>query len=205
MVADRGRVDSDLLPQVWQEGLEPAGDLDETGFDKVGVVGQAPNEAVEGRAVGNGAGEPAEEPEDWVVGKAADQGVGVGEIEDERGDVGLPEGQERIVLASGGAVRRRLRRAASSRMSKTAASSPKMPCTGRNGRDRVATATWNSPSMWSPREALYFTVARVVRTGPLALTTLYFVPGLYLLRHELDTNRCHLWGYITLYARRIEC
>ena len=87
-----------------QQVLEPACDLDEASFDKFGMVGETLNETVECRSVRQSAGEPAEGPEFQVVGKAADQGVGVGEIEDEGGDVGPPEGQEGIALAAGGAV-----------------------------------------------------------------------------------------------------
>lgn len=44
VAADCGRVDSDFLAQVRQQVLEPAGDLDEASFDKVGMVGEALNE-----------------------------------------------------------------------------------------------------------------------------------------------------------------
>ena len=67
------------------------------------MMGQALDEAVEGGPMRECA-EAAEVTEIGVVLQATNQGIGVRQVEDKGGNIGLPQGFERVALASCRAV-----------------------------------------------------------------------------------------------------
>ena len=104
MAPNRGGVHGDLSAQAGNQRLELVGEVRERGLHQAGMVGEALDEAVKGGAVRERPCEPAEGAELGVVLQPSDERVGVRQVQDEGGDVGPPEGLERIALASYGSV-----------------------------------------------------------------------------------------------------
>ena len=77
MAPNRGRVHGDLVAQARDQRLELVGEVRERGLHQVGVVGETPDEPVEGPTVGQGA-EAAERAETRFVLQPANQRVGMG-------------------------------------------------------------------------------------------------------------------------------
>ena len=132
MASNRGGVHGDLSAQAGNQRLEMAGEMREYSLYQVGMVGEALDEAVEGGAVRERPCEPAEGSELGVVLQSSDERVGVRQVQDEGGDVGPPEGLERIALASYGSVLLQTgQERISHKLAKTADSSPRASCAGR--------------------------------------------------------------------------
>ena len=78
MTSDRGGVNRYFLTQCQEPLSHLAGHLDGATFDKLKMVGNAPDEAVERSAAGKQVTKAADEPEFLVSREPADEGVGVG-------------------------------------------------------------------------------------------------------------------------------
>ena len=132
MAPNRGGVHGDLSAQAGNQRLELVGEVRERGLHHAGLVGEALDEAVKGGAVRERPCEPAEGAELGVVLQPSDERVGVRQVQDEGGDVGPPEGLERIALASYGSVLLQTEQERiSHKLAKTADSSPRASCAGR--------------------------------------------------------------------------
>ena len=103
VASNRCGVHGDLVAQAGDQRLELVGEVRERGLHQIGVVGETPDEPVEGPTVGQGA-EAAERAETRFVLQPANQGVGMGQIQDEGTDVGTPEGLKRVPMPSNGPV-----------------------------------------------------------------------------------------------------
>ena len=104
MGPDVGAVDCDLLPQPRQELPELVGQRRETAGYQI-VVGPEPvDEPIEGAAVRELTAEATQQTERGVILKTANQGVRVGQVEDEAGEVGPPEGREVVAFGSAPSV-----------------------------------------------------------------------------------------------------
>ena len=101
---DRGGVYRNLGSKIGNQRLELVGEVGKAGFHEVNMMGEALDEAVEGGAMGQRAKEAAEMAEGGFIFQTADQGVGVGQVQDEGGDVGSPEGLEGVAVPARGPV-----------------------------------------------------------------------------------------------------
>lgn len=97
---DHGRVHGHLLVQVGQQLLEFPRHLGKAGFHEVGVMREPSDESVERTPVRQDVAKAAERAEVPIFSEPPNQSIGVRQVEDERCDVGAPEGSEAITWGS---------------------------------------------------------------------------------------------------------